>query len=158
MGAGKGKAKRAQSTTPPVTAEAIAGYPKAWSKFVEEGGLASVRLHQYYLGSAPRPLTREHYNKLLNELFSDGVAVGAIVLPDAYNAEDFEFKVNPEGTGNDFRGADISLKSDPSFNATYGRVRGSFAVNRPLSAYQIRAFFTQVGDLVKSIVVEKEEG
>jgi hypothetical protein len=103
MGAGKGKNKRAQAL------KAVAKSRPAlevflrnsmqnefmnhgnWDEFVNKTGRAP--LQQYYLGGEKESLSDEDYEKILAELFSDAVTVGAIILPDRYEAEDLTIKV-----------------------------------------------------------------
>src|ERR1035437_6915780 len=67
-----------------------------WNDFVNGAGLERMRMDRYYLGGAlPRNLTKRTKlgcEKLLTNLFADAILVGAVVLPDPYNYEDFTFK------------------------------------------------------------------
>ena len=48
-------------------------------------------MHRYYLSPAWEfRESREVWDKLLAEIFADAVAVGAVVLPSPYVADDFE--------------------------------------------------------------------
>src|ERR1039458_2233951 len=109
MGAGQGKTRRAQQAQP-ANKEAVHNKPEKWEEFIKNSGLTSAKLHQYYLKNTPKPLTHEDYNKLMNELFADCVAVGAITLPNPYEAKDFEFKVRINNSPKGFAGANITLK------------------------------------------------
>ena len=94
MGAGKGKARRGQVTVS--SGEAIFAMDmNKWQDFVSGSGLEGVTLREYYvedftvnaLGISPGA-----YTKIIAEIFADAVAIGAIVLPKPYKADDFEFR------------------------------------------------------------------
>ena len=58
--------------------------------FCQKSGVANVKITQYYLGRDVIP-TRSDCNRIASELFNDAVQVGAVILPDDYAVEDFEF-------------------------------------------------------------------
>src|ERR1035437_4932500 len=91
----------------------IAGYHLVeWTRFVNSSGLEKINLHEYYLGEELLQITNDDYAKLLTELFADAVAVGAIVLPRLYKAEDFLFEVSPDPHTFQQK-AELSLRSAP---------------------------------------------
>ena len=102
MGSGKGKTRRvralARSRRVAAVYQCTAGTlkynPEKWQGFVDAAGTDYVNAHSYYLDYVPKKeLVAAEYEKILNGLFSDGVEVGAVVLPDGYVAENFEFKI-----------------------------------------------------------------
>src|ERR1035437_548430 len=63
---------------------------KKWYEFTHRDDKAmSASVARYYLGPGA-PL---NYEKIAHELFADALAVGAIVLPSAYEEGDFEFVI-----------------------------------------------------------------
>jgi hypothetical protein len=118
MGGGKGKSRRVRSVTlSSQPAQVLTEKWTEWQEFVWGSKMGDVQLHEYYLGTAPEELTSEDYEKLLTELFSDAVAVGAIALPDPYRPDDFAFRiVGDKSTNVGWRrdaDAEIVLKSEP---------------------------------------------
>ena len=112
MGSGSGKSRRvrvgvhsAASNLPSLSFE-----KPLWDKFVDDGGLATVNLYDYYLGEAPVVVVDTDFKKVFDELFADSVAVGAIVLPDNYSVDDFDFQVFSEGR----MGVSLGLRNEPS--------------------------------------------
>src|ERR1035437_3013850 len=113
MGSGKGKTRRALAAAQlrEKTAEKtdkIVFQQDKWVEFVKSGSIWEEEFYGYYLeenpnanledGRVPPHLEDEDYRKLMIELFTDAVSVGAIALPEPYNCEDFEF-VSNKGDG-----------------------------------------------------------
>ena len=102
MGAGQGKMRRVLRPGLESGAQAKAAVNRAsfdrakWEKFVAESGLERVRISDYPLGrdAEVTVLLITPHQKMVTELFQDAVAVGALTLPDAYGAEDFQFNVD----------------------------------------------------------------
>ena len=70
-------------------------YRRKWEEFVADNSLADVLLCDYYLGGSLPAGQRgwASHEKLLAELFKDAMAVGAVVLPSPYMADDFGFEI-----------------------------------------------------------------
>jgi hypothetical protein len=117
MGAGRGKTRRASAVlanpTPEMRSEQVLCRPDEWDAFVSNVRLRKDNLHRYYLGEEPLQVTHEDYAKILTELFADAVQVGAIVLPEGYNAESFQLAVIHDEYTAQMK-AELSLKSQPS--------------------------------------------
>jgi hypothetical protein len=106
MGSGKGRARRAQQVHHAVgNASEILVDEEKWGEFVDSGGLADVPIYGYYLQkNASKLITIFQIGelpddadmKVVRELFADAVSVGAIVLPESYDADDFEFGPGPD--------------------------------------------------------------
>jgi|ERR1039458_6326878 hypothetical protein len=112
MGSGKGKQRRARAAFPVAAGYAV--NELAFRTFVQEQGLADVRMVEYY--SLPNPgvpdytlpnpnildvdkkVLDEWRVALATELFRDLVSVGAIELPSEVVAHDFTFEVATEPT------------------------------------------------------------
>jgi hypothetical protein len=100
MGSGKGKARRAQATAHSNRSHAktISYAEEKWAEFIEKSDLGTTNVYEYYLGQNHNynyPLDADDYKKLLEELFQDAVAVGAITLHSPYHVDDFAFIVKP---------------------------------------------------------------
>jgi hypothetical protein len=116
MGSGHGKGRRAQvvfhtaRTTVPDTVDkpiVVVFDSQKWGGFLRSQKLTKQNLSQYYAlrdgkGGAPvydyhgdvqvpGDLFPDEVKEVSENLFADAVAVGAIVLPDPYNVEDFGF-------------------------------------------------------------------
>jgi hypothetical protein len=66
----------------------------AWEDFVQSSELSRTSLYNYYLGKKPDTNVSSRageYEKLLTGLLLDAVDVGALTLPDGYDAKDFKF-------------------------------------------------------------------
>ena len=73
---------------------AVATYQyEKWFDFVNDHRLGLVDVRQYYLGSVSPQLANPDYEKILAELFTDGIVTGAIALPDPYEAKDFGLRI-----------------------------------------------------------------
>ena len=102
MGSGKGKQRRVQAATAQPVPDDLRDKrssvsteeerKRKWRIFAKKSGVAGVKITQYYLGRDVIP-TVSDCNKMASELFNDAVQVGAVVLPDGYSVEDFEFYV-----------------------------------------------------------------
>ena len=100
MGSGKGQNRRAQSILP--SGDAITKYDvrfhrRKWDEFLNSNDLGNMNIYKYYIGSIPYTRTAENILKVLKELFTDAVTIGAINLPTPYKAEDFTFHNYKEG-------------------------------------------------------------
>ena len=104
MGSGRGKTRRSQTarpqlgvqtSTPP--GERVIQDWKKWVEFVKNDGLGEVNVYEYYLGREPWQATHLQSAKVAAELFADAVALGAVVLPSPYKAEDFIFQMDTLG-------------------------------------------------------------
>src|ERR1039457_911102 len=99
MGSGKGQSRRAQVVIkqedlqddgqPTPGSIVRAALPlifggKKWQGFIDDNNLRNVSTTRYYLGAAPGRLMMHDREKVINELFKDAIAVGAIVLPPNY--------------------------------------------------------------------------
>ena|ERR1035437_6652014 len=116
MGAGKGKSRRSLSVSAPAAqkVEAVTLQRETWKNFVKSSGLENTNLYDYYLGAGNRQASdAAQYEKIVTELFSDAVSVGAILLPEPYQADDFRFKMAPGLSRIDLHFAD---KSKPVAN------------------------------------------
>ena len=99
MGSGRGKTRRAQGITTRSDrshAKSISYAEEKWAEFIEKSDLGATNVYEYYLGQNHNcPLDADDYKKLLEELFQDAVAVGAITLRSPYHVDDFAFIVKP---------------------------------------------------------------
>src|ERR1039458_9425834 len=98
MGSGKGKSRRVQAA--PVLV--IPGTHKSprrgaycskdkWAGFVTKGGLANVKVFPYYLAErAAEDDEAIDRSKVIRELFVDAVAVGALILPESCDVDNFQ--------------------------------------------------------------------
>src|ERR1039458_10111010 len=98
MGAGDGKSRRVQTANvyPRLQPE---WNPEQWWEFLSRSKLGDVNVHKYYLGSeplGPGRNTDEDASRVASELLRYMVAVGVIVLPGRYEADDFVFRVYGE--------------------------------------------------------------
>ena len=91
MGSGKGKTRRVGAAA--TRADLVVFEQSLWQDFVSDSGLGDTPLAQYYLGRNVRRYKGSEFERVLNELFADAVAVGAITLPPSYRAEYFIFAV-----------------------------------------------------------------
>ena len=110
MGSGRGKTRRVQSSAG-LAAQAIPHllFDKGeWDEFVDGHDLVFVNLYEYYLGRPGNHIDSSETKKVMDELFADAVAVGAIVLPDDYGVDDFEFRMLGRGR------IEISMKNEPA--------------------------------------------
>src|ERR1022692_3423647 len=109
MGSGKGKSRRAHSSSDPITvvpipdidaAPVVATYERQhWEDFLQNSGLGNIRMLPYYFKDAPTTvtakvfnhpvsLTDSEYEKAYTELFRDAVEVQAISFSGPYDVED----------------------------------------------------------------------
>jgi hypothetical protein len=112
MGSGKGKSRRSRavishaggaSAAPQLKTKAASSTPAnmegakfdelKWEEFVNNNVNSSTKLFKYYLGDNTPGANQDVHALVAVELFFDAVAVGAIVLPDSYAADDFEFSI-----------------------------------------------------------------
>ena len=93
MGSGKGKTRRALASVHGRPLETVAFYEDKWAEFVENSELKKVPLTQYYCGEdlSFAQITRADHEKMMTEIFKDAVEVGAIVLPEPFTADNFQF-------------------------------------------------------------------
>ena len=116
MGSGKGTVRRTQSITKALpSAQAAMDWAK-WEEFIKDSGLQNVNLYKYYANKQPEDCSDAEHERLLTDLFTDMVSVGAIILPSPYRAEDFRFKINTKN-GQHFRQAKTVLKNHPKLGA-----------------------------------------
>ena len=113
MGSGKGQSRRVQSAVSSSAFPSVRCDSSQWAKFVRSIDLREMSLRDYYgIVLPPGFLMGGALDRVLQELFRDAVAVGAIALPSFYHAEDFEFAVSavdPNRVGECWQ-AKISLK------------------------------------------------
>jgi hypothetical protein len=115
MGSGRGQQRRARINA--VASEA-AYDKKVWEEFAQAEGIADLKLYEYYLdGDASwigedKQLADAPAEKIINELFSDAVEIGALVLPAGYTRDDFKIEIRRMGDSNG-RGMCILLNSAP---------------------------------------------
>ena len=92
MGSGKGSMRRAQTIK--FLEASFSTKPWKWYGFVDDNELCEVNLYEYYLKRRPLNPTPVEFSKVISEVFADLVAVGAFTLPDGYDVDDFEFRVD----------------------------------------------------------------
>ena len=80
------------ASKPPARKMTVAEGKQKWQEFVLGSGLKNVGLQKYYLGKAGR-LARWEYERLATEMFRDATNIGAIIIPEPHQAEDFQFKI-----------------------------------------------------------------
>ena len=147
MGSGRGKARRAQSVGNFAGSEVPLFQEKKWYEFMDNGGLAPVTLRQYYLPDGARENSND-YGIIVNELLTDAVAVGAVVLPDKYEVDDFLVKVV------DVPGSmlcKVSLKSALG-GEVYFSILPSLNLSRQLSEATVMETITEVVSCIDSLV------
>ena len=155
MGSGQGKARRAKA--PIIAAQGQATYQKSpWDEFLRDNELMSVGVAQYYLGYRPQVPTKVEYNKVLNEIFADLVAVGAIVLPGSYLAKDFRFALaspwqTPKNKKPRLQPVDIYLKGNLQVGAHV--LSGLVDLGVPLSSVPINLLLIQMQHGMNSVFI-----
>ena len=95
MGSGKGRTRRAQATSFAKQGQEVTWDVDKWNEFVDGETMKNVMVDEYYLSKGAMESALENYGLVFSELFADAVAVGAIVLPDGVNVDDFRFVVGP---------------------------------------------------------------
>jgi hypothetical protein len=93
MGSGKGRARRAQVVAGSGQAMSGARFgsdSRKWHEFVSGAGLRGVDVAEYYGEDYSEDAGRL---RLLEGVFADMVSVGAIILPEPYEVEDFVFEL-----------------------------------------------------------------
>jgi hypothetical protein len=95
MGSGRGKTRRAQSSS-----RAYCDH-QPWHAFVANHHLESEKLVEYYLGeyplsSANRRLSGLEVEAVIRELYSDFAELGALVFPPGVNAADYQLSVRED--------------------------------------------------------------
>ena len=164
MGSGKGKTRRALGSQPgsritsaPVPkglvkgtkgtetrtttpAEVRSDWPK-WYVFIRENSLGDVRLYDYYLGQIPTfPATPKECERVCKNVFADFVAVGALILPTPYAADDFEFHMGADSSlhinirGNETTTQLLNIDYFLSAGKTMGDYDISYAIGRMTKA------------------------
>ena len=83
-----------------------------WAKFVKKGKLQNMNVYHYYLGRTPGQVSEAEREKILDELFKDAVAVGALLLPRDYEAKDFRLSIVPDQP-EQMQRIEIVLKKQP---------------------------------------------
>ena len=121
MGSGKGQARRTRTSAVVVPSTGVSYDWKKWKEFVQSSGMNTVSLYRYYLGKNLSSYMESDHEKVIKELFSDVVAVGALTLPGPYLSEDFVFRMAP---GASSRAVRIFVSPDKS-----ERFRSSYYVN-----------------------------
>ena len=114
MGSGKGKARRVPTSLGAKLRASVEFVPEKWEEFVESSEMRGTSLTHYYCGENKnfQQLSMDDHQKVTTEIFNDAVAVGAIVLPEPFVAEDFEFR----GMATQVKGAEeigVALKAAP---------------------------------------------
>ena len=151
MGSGKGKTRRVQAVATPLNPDMSASSEKSWDEFVASTGIKTTKLFRYYLGDDVVLPSDSQYEKLADEMFSDMVSVGVLVLPRPYEPSDFVFKMEKPSY---YKQMVVRLKSKPDqdaqivFNPTY-----SLNKNITMAGYGTsdtarrihRAIVTQIG-------------
>ena|ERR1035437_3355939 len=164
MGSGRGKSRRTpglqsrletQAAAPwwlgssgPADAAQVRFDKQKWQDFIKDSRLGKVKSCKYYAGES----TATHlpdYEKTVTGLFNDAVAVGALVLPNQYSAEDFQFEVS-EATGG--RPGVIFLKSKPGSEQGLGRDWISLRGDESLGSWRTVWFLNHVADCVALLV------
>src|ERR1035437_9847712 len=113
MGSGRGKSRRTpglqsrlgtQTAAPwwsgasgPADAAQVRFDKQKWQDFLKDSSLGKVKSCRYYADESAATHLPD-YEKTVTGLFNDAVVVGALVLPNQYGAEDFQFGVR-EATG-----------------------------------------------------------
>ena len=95
MGSGRGKARRvrAVANSSSVRGAYILARRQKWLDFINGSGIDNLQIGSYYLEGPYAAYTIAEYVRMLEGLFSDAVAVGAVVLPAPFASEDFEVNV-----------------------------------------------------------------
>ena len=103
--------------------------------------------HNYYLHRKAR--TDADYELLISELVADAIAIGAIVLPAPYKAEDFSFKITSRLLGKP-HGLSVQLRNDPSFRPYETNNVSYYLGNHPLLiADVIRALLLNLSGIMR---------
>jgi hypothetical protein len=126
MGAGQGKTRRAQAVASKPSERTVACEAlykaEVWAEFIRNAGIDGLRLQQYYLGhplASSQQVSDQEYETILAGLFADAVTVGAIVLPDPYKIEDFQFKVGSHTRGRRVDAAVVRVDKPDSLGRLY---------------------------------------
>ena len=142
MGAGKGQSRRVQSIP---NVEVKVNIDR-WDDFVVDSGCHKVKLYEYYLGdSSGWAFIDEERAKITINLFTDMVFVGAISLPGAYRAEDFQFVT---GTAGDR----ICLKSKPDDEVEIPNLSYNLSPDRDLVAGDVHKAIRSIMIAIEKLV------
>ena len=163
MGAGKGKTRRAQVLFPPGTARSADFNAAKWDAFVADNKLGRAKLHEYYFGQLPPFTSPRAFMDAVTEVFTDAVAVGAIVLPSPYEPEDFQFEiktyydeVDPDDQGYDgpqgYTSMYIAWKLKPELEADIGSGYYNFSRDATMADKEIGKLLRQVAATVEELV------
>lgn len=120
-----------------------------WREFVQESQLGSITVKKYYCGDVP--LGFYGYARIAQEVLADAVEVGAVVLPSAYMAEDFEFlwnNIRPASMAQ----ISLRLKSEPGSPGSVGVQIGYFLKEDTRMASEaieiiLRSFCGKINDM-----------
>ena len=105
MGAGRGKAGRAQAIGTSSWKGTTASYDAAkWNTFTQDHNISRQKVLDYYLGSGQEPKDRDDlvtYAQVIHGLILDAHTVGAIALPRGVQADEIQVTIDntPPKTG-----------------------------------------------------------
>ena|ERR1035437_2478443 len=122
-----------------------------WEEFVRTSGVGGVNLHKYYVPGSGIRLTNAEYELLLRELFTDAVAVGAIVLPAPYVSGDLLFKM--ASAEKIYRKqVQLSLKGRPETVAMFDSVHEHLGPGRRIASLSVTDAVGHIGRYVSTLV------
>ena len=158
MGSGRGKMRRVRSAVAASSVGVVYNMEK-WRKFVESVSsndeMSTLRLDEYYLGKKVRMVGSEDFERLYSEIFSDAISVGAIVLPEDYRADDFEFMVSPAACKVYVPEVRICLKSNPlmevDLNHSAHNIMGYDPLSHMNTARQLNIIAQEIQTLLESV-------
>jgi hypothetical protein len=150
MGSGKGRTRRAQVSTAPAFSGVSSFQRGKWNNFVFSNGLDSITLRQYYLSNASHQITNKDYEVVVSELFADAVTVGAVVLPEPYEVDDFQIEISDAEAHDAYElFGTVSLKSKPKLKKRF-RLLSSLDASRQLGETTVAQV---IGDVAYGINV-----
>ena len=143
MGAGKGNARRARASISP-TIRPLGVDRDVWREFLESHDLEDVMVADYYSVNHDGLFAAEDHEKIIENVFADMVAVGAIVLPEQYAVEDFRFEM----LDNDSEMLSVTTKKEPVMEGITGGMAYYFS-NWNLSSDKIFEGMTHIMGMLR---------
>jgi hypothetical protein len=148
MGSGKGQTRRAQ-TKFPAGEETLTDMAK-WDEFTRSIGMEEVNLYEYYLEEKPDRQDDSAREKVVNELFTDAITVGAISLPIPYTPNDFELKVKRYNQSSS--GLHITLKNQPNLETFHNNTIIGLRHDIGVGHAHVKVFFERVVRAINELV------
>jgi hypothetical protein len=131
-------------------AEVASYQPEKWVKFVFDMKLRRVKLAQYYLKKDVSQLTEDDHGTVLEELFADGVFIGALSLPSPYVAGDFGLGLSDDSHGVVFLKTNANLKETFEYRLPDSITR----YDVPMDTADVANVFFYIAEAVNSVVLQ----